>query len=49
MRAILGMRDRVAHNYLAVNDRIIWTAATERLPALAEKLRRILEDDNEAR
>lgn len=49
MQSILGMRDRVAHNYLAVNDRIIWTAATERFPALAEKLRKILEDDNGAR
>ncbi|UPK76041.1 DUF86 domain-containing protein [Nocardioidaceae bacterium SCSIO 66511] len=37
--AIIGMRNRLAHTYQGVNDRIVWNVLTNELPRLLRQLR----------
>ena len=38
MRAIIGMRDRIAHGYDVVDDNIVLHAASQDIPPLMAKL-----------
>ena len=41
-RAIAGMRDRLIHAYYGVNYEIVWEAVTNKVPALASEIEKIL-------
>ena len=41
-RAIIGTRNRLAHGYLSIDDRIIWSVIREAVPALVPALRNLL-------
>ncbi len=41
--AIIGMRHRIVHDYLNVDEDILWSTITEELPLLVEQLRRFAE------
>ena len=41
-RRITGMRHRVVHDYFAIDLDILWAAATNEAPRLAEEIRKIL-------
>ena len=41
-RAIVGIRNRLAHGYLSVSDSVIWTAVQDAVPQLLPSLRGIL-------
>jgi uncharacterized protein with HEPN domain len=34
----MGMRHKLVHDYMDVNENIVWTVATEHLPVLVELL-----------
>jgi uncharacterized protein with HEPN domain len=38
------MRDKLVHDYFGVDVGMVWTTATEDLPALQEQLSKVLED-----
>ncbi len=38
---IVGMRHRIVHDYMDVNDDVVWAVATRDLPSLIEELHRI--------
>lgn len=42
-RAIAGLRNRVIHGYFEVDCEIVWTAAADEVPVLAEQVRRVLQ------
>jgi uncharacterized protein with HEPN domain len=42
-REIVGTRNRVAHAYLGISPKVVWTILQEDLPALAAQLRLLLE------
>ena len=44
-RRIIGMRNRLVHNYDDIDLGILWLAAQEHTPTLIADLRRILPDD----
>ena len=41
---IIGMRNRVIHNYLNVDNDIVWEVLTQNLPSLIAELERILNE-----
>ena len=41
-REMAGMRDKLIHDYVAVNLVVVWRTAAEDLPLLKQELRRIL-------
>lgn len=41
-REIAGMRDKLIHDYVAVNLEVVWKTVTEDLPVLEPEFRRIL-------
>lgn len=41
-RAMAGMRDKLIHDYMDVDVVVVWKTATEDLPELGPKLRRIV-------
>jgi len=41
--AMTGMRNRLVHAYFDINRDILWTTVTEAAPALARRLKNILE------
>ncbi len=41
-RKIIGMRNRIIHAYDTVNFEIVWNVVKEDLPALKEKLKKII-------
>ena len=41
-RAVIGMRNRLAHGYLGIDDDTIWVAARDSVPALLPALRNLL-------
>ena len=41
-RAIVGLRNRLAHGYLDISDRVIWTTIQEAVPRLLPSLRNLL-------
>ena len=43
-RAIVGVRNRLAHSYLHISDGILWSIIQDAIPDLVPELRRILED-----
>ena len=40
--ALVGMSDRIAHDYMRIDYSIVWNAATERLPHLRAAMQRII-------
>jgi len=44
---IIGMRHKVVHDYLEVDEDIVWDVVTSDLPPLADALQRILPPDEE--
>jgi uncharacterized protein with HEPN domain len=40
---IVGMRNRIAHSYDRIDDAIVWQAAIEKAPALADRLQSLLD------
>jgi uncharacterized protein with HEPN domain len=45
-RAIAGLRDVLAHAYFALDDATLWDVVAQKVPALAEALRQILEEED---
>jgi len=43
-REIIGMRHRTVHDYMRVDEDILWVVVTEDLPPLIEALRKIVPD-----
>ena len=41
-RAIIGTRNRLAHGYMSIDDRIVWSVIREAVPALVPALRNLL-------
>ena len=48
-RAIVGMRNRLAHAYLHIDDDIIWTLIVDAVPELLAALRKLPETAGEER
>ena len=42
---IVAMRNRLIHAYFDINRDILWKTATEEIPPLAERLKRVLEKE----
>lgn len=42
-RRIAGMRDIVAHHYFSIHDEIVWDVVVNKIPELAEKVKKILQ------
>ncbi|MBL6983626.1 MAG: DUF86 domain-containing protein [Anaerolineales bacterium] len=45
-RRIAGMRDIVAHHYFSIHDEIIWDIVENKIPALQEQIKTVLENLN---
>ena len=45
-RAIAGLRDVLAHAYFALDEATLWDIVAQKVPALAEVLRQILEEED---
>ena len=41
LRGIIGIRNRIVHGYITVDDEIIWTVIQNRLPKLIESINKI--------
>ena len=41
-KAIIGMRNKVVHDYLGVDENIVWDTATNELPQLINKLEKLI-------
>jgi len=41
-RAIVGLRNRLAHGYLTISDHVVWTTIQEAVPSLVPSLRKAL-------
>ena len=48
-REIVGMRNKVIHDYVNVDHDIVWDVATVDLPALLAELERVLPPEKEER
>lgn len=46
-RAIIGMRNRIIHDYVSVNLDVVWDVATHDLPRLIVELERLLPPEEE--
>jgi uncharacterized protein with HEPN domain len=46
-RPIVGMRNRIVHDYLGIDDEIIWATATIRIPELIEQLQQMVDSIQE--
>ena len=42
-RAIVGVRNRLAHGYLSISDSVIWSLIQDAIPELLPRLRRLLD------
>ena len=47
-RAMAGMRDKRAHDYIGVNLTVVWKTASEDLPGLKPTIQRMLADAHSA-
>ena len=45
-RAIAGLRDVLAHAYFALDEATLWDIVAQKVPALAEVLRQISEEED---
>ena len=45
-RAVVGVRNRLAHSYLDISDKIIWSVIQDAIPDLLPKLRQLLDSTN---
>ena len=43
-RAMAGMRDRLIHDYIAVDYELIWDIVQNKIPGLLEKVGQIIEE-----
>ena len=41
-RAMIGMRNRIVHDYLGIDDNIVWETITLRIPELVAELEKLL-------
>jgi uncharacterized protein with HEPN domain len=46
-KAIVGMRSKVVHDYLNVDEDIVWDTVINELPSLVEELEKMLNPDND--
>ncbi|HSE83196.1 MAG TPA: DUF86 domain-containing protein [Thermodesulfobacteriota bacterium] len=44
-QGVVGLRNRIAHEYFTISPMIIWHIIEEELPKLKEEMQRILEKD----
>ena len=44
-RAMAGMRDRLIHDYIAVDYELVWDVVQNKIPGLLEKVDQILEEN----
>ena len=42
-RDVAGMRDKIIHDYFEVDLKIVWLTATQDIPAIKERLAKVLE------
>lgn len=42
-RAIAGMRDKMIHDYMGINQAVVWKTVNEDLPPLIEQLRKTIQ------
>lgn len=42
---VVGMRNRLVHGYFTIKDLTVWSTAQESVPALQEKVARLLVED----
>lgn len=42
IRDIIGMRNRIAHGYDEIDNELIWSAATDKVPGMCSDLERLL-------
>ncbi len=47
-QAVVGMRHRVVHDYMNVDEDILWDTVTNELAPLAEELKKMVSEENEA-
>ncbi|MBK6799297.1 MAG: DUF86 domain-containing protein [Acidobacteria bacterium] len=47
-REITGMRDKLTHDYVGVNDLVVWNTAIEDLPSLKLNIQQILSRESGA-
>ncbi|MCY7278856.1 MAG: DUF86 domain-containing protein [Phormidesmis sp. CAN_BIN44] len=45
-KAIVGMRSKVVHDYLNVDEDVVWDTVMNELPSLVNELERILNSNN---
>jgi uncharacterized protein with HEPN domain len=46
-RAVIGMRHKVVHDYMNVDEDILWDTVTNELPPLADELEKMLPSEGE--
>lgn len=44
-RAMVGMRNRIVHDYLGIDDEIVWETVDKRIPELIQLLSAIVPED----
>ena len=44
-REMAGMRDKLIHDYLGVDARVVWVTVKESLPGLVARIERLLDED----
>ena len=45
-KAIVGMRHKVVHDYMNVDEKVVWRTATEELPDLVARLERLVRSED---
>jgi uncharacterized protein with HEPN domain len=43
-RAMIGMRNRIVHDYLGIDDETVWKTVSERIPELTSALEALIPD-----
>jgi len=46
-RSVVGLRNRLAHGYDTIDDRLVWSLATQRLPELLVTVRGIVGEETD--